>query len=56
MGMGTYVIAKTLTYLKEKGYKLATLTCVGDNANAIALYNSVGYKVVGHLLEMHWVV
>lgn len=41
-------------YLKEKGYKMATLTCVGDNVNAIALYNRIGYKVIGHLLEMHW--
>lgn len=53
-GMGIYTISKSLKYLKEKGYKIATLTCVGDNANAIALYNKIGYKVMGHLLEMHF--
>lgn len=56
MKLGTYTIAKTLAYLKERGYKEATLSCTGVNANAIALYNSVGYKVIGHLLEMHWEV
>lgn len=52
--IGTKTIGKALTYLKEQGYKLATLTCVGDNGDAIALYTQIGYKVVGHLLEMHW--
>ena len=36
------------------GYKIATLTYVGDNLDAIALYNRIGYKVIGHLLEMSW--
>lgn len=52
--IGTYMLVKTLIRLKEKGYKQATLSCVGDNARAIALYNRIGYKVIGHLLEMHW--
>lgn len=54
--IGLATIAKSLSYLKENGYKIATLTCVGDNVNAIALYNRIGYKVIGHLLEMHWEV
>lgn len=52
--VGSRIVTKSLSYLKENGYKLATLTCVGDNVRAIALYNNIGYKVVGHLLEMHW--
>ena len=28
----------------------------GDNSKAIALYSKIGYKVIGHLLEMHWTV
>lgn len=52
--IGLATVAEALSYLKEKGYKMATLTCVGDNVNAIALYNRIGYKVIGHLLEMHW--
>lgn len=52
--MSSFTILKTLEYLKNEGYKIATLTCVGDNTNAIALYNKMGYKVMGHLLEMHW--
>ncbi|MGN0339077.1 MAG: GNAT family N-acetyltransferase [Lachnospira sp.] len=52
--IGLATVAKSLLYLKENGYKIATLTCVGDNVNAIAFYNRIGYKVTGHLLEMHW--
>lgn len=52
--IGLTTVVESLSYLKEKGYKMATLTCVGDNVNAIALYNRIGYKVIGHLLEMHW--
>lgn len=54
--IGIATVARSLSYLKECGYKVATLTCVGDNVNAIALYNRMGYKVMGHLLEMHWEV
>ena len=54
--IGLATVAKSLSYLKEKGYKIATLTCVGDNVNAIAFYNKIGYKVIGHQLEMHWEV
>lgn len=54
--IGLATVAKSLSYLKDKGYKTATLTCSGDNLNAIALYNRIGYKVIGHLLEMHWEV
>lgn len=52
--IGFATIAKVLTYLKEEGYKLATLTCLDNNVDAIALYTRIGYKVMGHLLEMHW--
>lgn len=52
--MSTITILKAFEYLKNKGYKIATLTCVGDNSNAIALYNKLRYKVMGHQLEMHW--
>ena len=54
--IGIATVAKSLSYLREKGYKMATLTCLGDNVNAIALYNRIGYKVIGHLLAMHWEV
>lgn len=54
--IGLATVAKSLSYLKENGYKLASLTCLGDNMNAIALYTRIGYKVIGHLLEMHWEV
>lgn len=54
--IGLTTVARSLSYLKECGYRMATLTCVGDNANAIALYNRIGYKVIGQLLEMHWEV
>ena len=54
IGMAT--VAKSLSYLKKNGYKMATLTCVGDNLDAIALYNKMGYRVMGHLLELHWVL
>lgn len=54
--IGLATVAKSLSYLRDKGYKTATLTCAGDNLNAIALYNRIGYKVIGHLLEMHWEV
>lgn len=52
--MGLLTVSAAIGYLKELGYKSATLTCVGDNVNAIALYSKIGYKVIGHLLEMHW--
>ena len=52
--MSTITILKAFEYLKNKGYRIATLTCVGDNSNAIALYNKLRYKVMGHQLEMHW--
>lgn len=54
--MGMLALTKALAYLKENGYKQATLTCVGNNSNAIAFYDRIGYKVVGHLLEMHFEV
>lgn len=54
--MAALTVTKALRYLKEQGYKSATLTCVGDNSKAIALYSKIGYKVIGHLLEMHWTV
>ncbi len=56
MGIGMATVATALQYLKDCGYKMASLTCVGDNAGAIALYRQIGYKVIGHLLEMHWEV
>ncbi len=56
MGIGMATVATALQYLKDCGYKMASLTCVGDNAGAIALYSRIGYKVIGHLLEMHWEV
>ncbi|MGN1340656.1 MAG: GNAT family N-acetyltransferase, partial [Oscillospiraceae bacterium] len=54
--IGLATVARSLSYLKSLGYKMATLTCLGDNANAIALYSRMGYRVTGHLLEMHWEV
>lgn len=54
--IGIATVASALSYLKENGYKNASLTCVGDNLNAIALYNRIGYKITGHLIEMHWEV
>ncbi|MGN1119684.1 MAG: GNAT family N-acetyltransferase, partial [Oscillospiraceae bacterium] len=35
--IGLATVSRSLEYLKQNGYKQATLTCIGDNVNAIAL-------------------
>lgn len=45
--------SEVLSCLKERGYSQASLSCVGDNEKAIALYLKLGYTISGHLLEMH---
>lgn len=49
-------IAKALSFLRERGDTMATLTCVGDNRAAISLYIGMGYRVVGHLVELRYIL
>lgn len=47
------VVSHGLQFLKERGDKLATLTCVGDNLPALTLYISMGFQLNYHMLAMH---
>lgn len=47
-------IARGLNDLKKDGFKIATLTCVGDNTPAIAMYISMGFELKYMLIEMHY--
>ncbi|MDP5272864.1 GNAT family N-acetyltransferase [Chengkuizengella axinellae] len=44
-GIAKAVVTQALKFLKEKGKETATLCVLGHNKNAIALYQSLGYKV-----------
>ena len=44
-GVAKLVITEALKFLRDKGKKMATLCVFGDNRPAIALYNSLGYKM-----------
>ena len=53
-GVGSETLYTALRYLKEKGEKLATLTVMGTNHSAIAMYLSMGYELMGNMYEMHY--
>jgi ribosomal protein S18 acetylase RimI-like enzyme len=44
-GIAKAIITEALIFLKEKGKTEATLGVFGDNKNAIALYQSLGYRM-----------
>jgi Acetyltransferases len=46
-----YMITEALKYLKNKGKSIATLSVHGDNKPAISLYNSLGFKMFGIMIE-----
>lgn len=52
--IGRATLSAALKFLKERGDKEATLTCVGDNIQAISMYFSMGYEVLEHMVEMHF--
>ncbi|MBE5963101.1 MAG: GNAT family N-acetyltransferase [Lachnospiraceae bacterium] len=51
-GIGTAVVLSALKLLKDRGEREATLSVVGDNKNAIAFYEGLGYHYKYGLLEM----
>ena len=51
-GIAKAVIVECLNYLKENGKTEATLGVFGENGRAIALYRSLGYKMLGVNLEL----
>lgn len=53
-GIGSETLYAALRYLKEKGGKQATLTVVGKNRRAIAMYLKMGYRLVYNMYEMHY--
>lgn len=50
-GIAIAFITEALKFLKDKGKKQATLGVFGDNGKAIALYKSLGYKMVDTILQ-----
>lgn len=50
-GIAKALITEALVFLKEKGKTEATLGVFGDNRNAIALYQSLGYRMFYTLIE-----
>ena len=50
-GIAKAIITEALLFLKEKGKTEATLGVFGDNKNAIALYQSLGYRMYYTIIE-----
>lgn len=50
-GVAKYVITEVLKYLKSQGKSISTLSVLGDNKPAISLYNSLGYRMFGVMIE-----
>lgn len=48
------VIAVALEELKRRGNQVATLSMVGSNANAMKLYESIGYELMYLLIELRY--
>jgi ribosomal protein S18 acetylase RimI-like enzyme len=48
------VIAAGLEDLKRRGNQIATLSMVGSNANAMKLYESIGYELMYLLIELRY--
>lgn len=53
-GITSTLIKYVLGYLKERGYKEASLTVFGDNLPATQLYFKLGYELEGNMLELHY--
>lgn len=45
-GIAKYLITHALKFVKERGKTEATLGVYGDNKRAIALYKSLGYRLI----------
>lgn len=50
-GIAKAIITEALVFLKNKGKTEATLGVFGDNKNAIALYQSLGYRMFYTIIE-----
>lgn len=50
-GIAKAIITEALVFLKKKGKTEATLGVFGDNKNAIALYQSLGYRMFYTIIE-----
>ncbi len=53
-GIGQEMLYTVLRYLKEKGVKVATLSVLGNNKPALAMYEKMGYRLADVLHEMHY--
>lgn len=53
-GLAKGIILTALAYLKEQGGNEATLTVLGTNRKAIALYLSMGYNLKANMIEMRY--
>lgn len=55
IGLARAMIARSLTYLKEKGMKVAQLQVSTNNRDALSIYEQLGYMVVkeSHLYSRH---
>ncbi|WP_167955574.1 GNAT family N-acetyltransferase [Anaerosporobacter faecicola] len=47
-------LSTALQYLKENGEKQASLTVLGTNRPALAMYYSMGYELIYNLIEMRY--
>lgn len=54
-GIGREVLYTALQYIKQQNGNLGTLTVVGDNKVAIAMYLSMGYSLMENMMEMHYI-
>lgn len=52
-GVGRQMMLALLELYREEGVELATLEALSDNAPAIGLYESLGYRVVDQLQFLH---
>ncbi|HKM35982.1 MAG TPA: GNAT family N-acetyltransferase [Lachnospiraceae bacterium] len=55
-GIGQEMLFTVLRYLKDAGAKKATLTVLGSNKTALALYQKMGYRLENVMHEMHYYV
>jgi ribosomal protein S18 acetylase RimI-like enzyme len=45
-GVASAMIARALTYLRDKGMEAATLSVAAPNERALRLYTRLGYRIV----------
>lgn len=55
-GIGREVLYTALKSIQEQKGEVATLTVVGDNKDAIAMYVSMGYSLMENMMEMHYIL